>query len=639
VRYGPWLAPGMVLCLTGVTGPAPPAAVSAGLPDIVINDNRIPAGTLVGGALELELEIVVGDWHLLGDDQPPGRVLAFAERGKAPSIPGPLIRVPLGTEVRVTITNPLDSAATLHGLSARRNGLAPPLRIPAGGTRAVRFVADAPGTYFYWGGTGDEPLADRAWEDSQLTGALVVDPTRPAAEDRIFMIGMWFDGRLEDGNPDFGRQFLVINGRPWPHDERLTYAVGDSIRWRIINASAEPHAMHLHGFFYRVGAHGDLARDTVYWPEQRRTEVTEDIGIGQTMALAWFADRPGGWIFHCHMSAHVIPNPRMDVKLSEEERFLPFYRNGHQDVDANHHAMEGMGGLVLGIYIRPPEGWTPDEPKRREMRLFVQSAPATGGLSGRQFAYVLQEGDTEPAPDSVRLPGSPLVLHRGEPTAIKVFNRTDEPTQVHWHGLEIESYYDGVAGLGGYPRHLTPAIAPGDSFEMRITPPRAGSFMYHTHVSDLRQQGSGLYGAFIVLDEGETWDPDTDRVFLFGESPFRDDEVPVLNGANPTQPMELETGKTYRLRFMQITLNRPATRVRLVREGFPVRWVPLAKDGFDLPAAQRKPVLADQTIAVGETFDYEYRTPARPTELRVELRTGDGGLLVEQVVKVVASGS
>jgi FtsP/CotA-like multicopper oxidase with cupredoxin domain len=605
------------------------------LTKIVFNDNREPAGTLSGGSLELNLEIREGDWHLLGEDQPAGQVLAFAEAGKSPSIPGPLIRVPLGTEIRLTVTNFLDTMVVIHGLDARRDGELRRLRVAAGSSESVRFPADVPGTYFYWGALTDRPLSDRVFEDSQLSGALVVDGPGAPTDDEIMLIGMWYDRRLPDGEPDRGREFLVINGRPWPLTERFAYSLGDSIRWRLINTSASIHAMHLHGFYYRVDARGDISRDTVYWPAQRRMAVTERIAEGATMTMVWSPDRPGGWIFHCHMSDHVVPNPTMGPeRLTEHERFLPFFQHGHLDQDPNRHAEEGMGGLLIGVYVQPPEGWVPSEPKRRELRLFVQSDSAIGGLSGRQFGYVLQEGAAEPAPDSVRLPGSPIVLWKGEPTSIRVINRTDEPTQVHWHGLEIESYFDGVAGFGGYPDRLTPAIAPGDSFEIRITPPRAGSFMYHTHVNDLRQQGSGLYGAFIVLEEEETWDPERDRVFLFGESPFRDDEIPVLNGANPTEPLTLDVGETYRFRLMNITLFRPNTRMRLLRDGFPVRWTPIAKDGFDLPEVQRAPQWADRTIAVGETYDYSF-TPERPGDLHLELRRGDGRPLVEQSIRVV----
>jgi FtsP/CotA-like multicopper oxidase with cupredoxin domain len=616
-----------------------PTALASIDPDptdrIVFNDNREPAGTFSNDILELDLEIREGDWHLLGESEPAGRTLAFAEAEKSPSIPGPLIRVPLDTEIRVTVTNFHDTTVIIRGLDSRRDGALQPLRIRPGGTQRVRFFADVPGTYFYWGAVTDRPLSDRAFEDSQLTGALVVDAPGAPTDDAIMLMGMWYDGRLPDGEPDLGREFLVINGRPWPLTERLTYSLGDSIRWRLINASASIHAMHLHGFYYRVDARGDIARDTLYWPAQRRMAVTERIAEGATMTMVWSPDRPGGWIFHCHMSDHVIPNPTMGPeRLTEDERFEPLFRHGHLDKDPNRHAEEGMGGLLVGLYVRPPEGWVSDEPKRRELRLFVQSDTATGGLSGRQFGYVLQEGAAEPAPDSVRLPGSTIVLWKGEPTSIRVFNRTDEPTQVHWHGLEIESYFDGVAGFGGYPDRLTPAIAPGDSFEIRITPPRAGSYMYHTHVNDLRQQGSGLYGAFIVLDEVEVWDPERDLIFLWGESPFRDDEIPVVNGANPGEPITLKADTAYRFRLMNITLFRPNTRMRLLRDGFPVLWTPIAKDGFDLPEVQRVPQWADRTIAVGETYDYRF-TPTRPGDLLLELRQGNGRPLVDQLIRVV----
>jgi FtsP/CotA-like multicopper oxidase with cupredoxin domain len=607
---------------------------------IAWNDNLEPAGDRTADGLALDLEIVEGDWHLLGPDQPAGRVLAFKERNGDPSIPGPLVRVPLGTEIRLRISNPTDYRIAVHGFGERKEAGLEPLKLSAGETQEVRFTADVPGTYYYYGSVEDKAFDQRYYEDSQLTGAFVIDEPGERTDDRIIVLGMWYEGEQDDGAPDRTREFLVINGRPWPHTERFEHALGDSVRWRIVNASSAPHAMHLHGFYYRIDARGDLARDTVYWAGQQRMAVTERTSVGSTMTMTWIADRPGGWIFHCHMADHVVPNPSLglDPVVAREQRDALF-TEGHHEANPDNHAVEGMGGLVLAAYIRPPEGWTPDEPKRREMRLFIQSSPSTTSQSGRQFAYVLQRDDAEPAADSLVFPGSTLVLRRGEPTSITVFNRTDEPSQVHWHGLEIESYFDGVAGMSGYPTKLTPAIAPGDSFEIRVTPPRAGSFMYHTHVNDLRQQGSGLYGAFVVLEEDEAWDPEHDLVFLYGDSPFRDDGIPVVNGSSSPDPIEMIAGETYRMRMMQITLGRPNTRLRLLSDGFPVRWTPVAKDGADLPVEQRRLEPADRTIAVGETYDYEY-TPNRAGELILDFRTGNGQPLVEQVIRVRArSGS
>ena len=60
--------------------------------------------------------------------------------------------------------------------------------------------------------------------------------------------------------------------------------------------------------------------------------------------------------------------------------------------------------------------------------------------------------------------------------------------------MELESYYDGVHGFGGIGLRMTPLIQPGESFVVRFTPPRTGTFIYHTHLHDRRQLTSGLYG-------------------------------------------------------------------------------------------------------------------------------------------------
>ena len=49
------------------------------------------------------------------------------------------------------------------------------------------------------------------------------------------------------------------------------------------------------------------------------------------------------------------------------------------------------------------------------------------------------------------VPGPVLVLTRGEPVEITLVNRMTEPTAIHWHGIELESYDDGVPGWGGSP--------------------------------------------------------------------------------------------------------------------------------------------------------------------------------------------
>jgi hypothetical protein len=89
--------------------------------------------------------------------------------------------------------------------------------------------------------------------------------------------------------------------------------------------------------------------------------------------------------------------------------------------------------------------------------------------------------------------------------------------------MELESYSDGVSGWSGISGSIAPPIAPGDSFPALMTPPRAGTFIYHVHNEANDELASGLYGALMVLEPGET--PDPDRVFVIGE--------PGPNGHDP----------------------------------------------------------------------------------------------------------
>src|SRR5687767_707062 len=89
-----------------------------------VNDNRLGAGTLRGGILTIRLEVRQGEWHPDADTSVGLQVRAFAEEGKALQIPGPLIRVVEGTEIRAFIRNTVsDAPLIMHGLHAR--GAAP----------------------------------------------------------------------------------------------------------------------------------------------------------------------------------------------------------------------------------------------------------------------------------------------------------------------------------------------------------------------------------------------------------------------------------------------------------------------------------------------------------------------------------
>jgi FtsP/CotA-like multicopper oxidase with cupredoxin domain len=290
-----------------------------------------------------------------------------------------------------------------------------------------------------------------------------------------------------------------------------------------------------------------------------------------------------------------------------------------------------MGGLVVAVSVPAPRGYiVPAVAKWRRLRLLVNSDSMPSDRS-RRFGFLLQDGERTPPADSVPVPGPTILLTRGEPTIIEVINRTPEPTSVHWHGIELESYFDGVTGVTGLPGRTTPAIRPGGRFEARMTPPRAGTFIYHTHFSELRQYTGGLTGALVVLEPGQRWDPERDRVFLFGDA--REREGNIINGSTTPAPVDLRVGTTYRFRLINIAVARPAAVVRLTRDGRPVTWRALAKDGWTLDSAHATTRPSVQPLGTGETADFEF-TPDRAGDLRLELQTPTGYLFIAAPIRI-----
>jgi len=233
--------------------------------------------------------------------------------------------------------------------------------------------------------------------------------------------------------------------------------------------------------------------------------------------------------------------------------------------------------------------------------------------------FQLQQGPQAPALEGAAIPGPPIVLTQGEPVEITVVNQMREPTAIHWHGIELDSYYDGVAYWGGAGERMAPPIAPGQSFVARFAPPRAGTFIYHTHWHNFLQLTGGLYGPLIVLPPGQTFDPETDKTMMIGLGGSDDLRSPLLlNGSAQPEPLRLKAGVKYRLRFINITPNNARIQVSLLAGSAPVRWRAVAKDGADLPPAQAIEQEASQMISVGETYDYEF-TPTAKGDLRLEV--------------------
>jgi len=597
--------PALALAGLGFVVGGGPRAGREDTPRVSPNDNRQPAGAMRRDTLVLHLVVRSAQWYPEAKDGPHIAVEAFGEEGKAPSIPAPLIRARSGTPIRVVLRNAL-SDSTIHviGLGINPVPVSDTLHVAPGDTAVRTFSAGAPGTYLYRAVIGNNPDG-RPSERETAVGAFVVDPEGGSPPDRIFVVNV-----IAYDTGSVFRQAIGFNGRSWPYTERMPMTVGDTARWRIVNGTTRGHPMHLHGFYFRLDAGGDGRSSATIPPARRRLGVTEQIQPWGTRTLTWSPDRPGNWLFHCHLMFHVMAEARLD------------HDDTHEADDHSADPSKHMAGLVLGIPVSPRPGESygrTGEPRRLD--LYFHQAGRRGSIPVT-YSYILQRGPAPPAPDSVEIPGSPIVVTRGTATDIVVHNQAREATGVHWHGLELESWSDGVVGWSSLGTAMAPPIAPGDSFTARLTLPRAGTFIYHTHLNDVAQVTGGAAGPLIVLEPGEQFDSSRDHVYLtlwHGRPAVRAGTPGILvNGDSATSPAkEIGAGVAHRFRLINIGA-AGVVRYTLRADTALVQWRARAKDGADLPDALRVMQPATQLVSVGETYDFEFTPPAPGQyELRV----------------------
>jgi manganese oxidase len=580
-------------------------AIMAATPaPISTNNMRVPGGKLSNGVLTLQLEARNGLWYPDGPSGMARPVAAFGEVGSGLQVPGPLLRVPVGTDVTVTVKNTLEQPLWMFGLGEKRGVTADSFAIAPGATHTVKFKATEAGVYYYAGKFTPAPLLARGGPDSQLNGMIVVDPPGPTPKDRLFMISWWFDqdtasvSGLSDGST------MAINGLSFPHTEKLTGTEGETATWRWANLTIAPHPLHLHGFYFDVTGTGDGAKFNALASADYQKTVTQFVPPGATMTMAWTPVRAGGWIFHCHFAGHMTSMEGMN-----KDR-----RHPGKNVSAGHEGHGYMAGLVMQINVAPNGAMKASTSGGRAIRLLARSKPkGIGEYAG--YGYALGGSADEPDVTKYAAPGPLLVLQKNEPVAINIINQTHEPAAVHWHGIELESFPDGVPGVSGYGKTILPAIPAGDSLTVRFVPPRAGTFMYHSHSNEYQQIGSGMYGAIVVLEPGQKLDPETDKLFVFGDEgptvnlfkgPF---PGMVLNGERKPGELNLKAGTTYRFRFINIRAEG-GVMVSMKDGEQPLMWKMIARDGADLPANQLKTSPVMWGFASGMIADFEF-TPTK----------------------------
>jgi FtsP/CotA-like multicopper oxidase with cupredoxin domain len=178
-----------------------------------------------------------------------------------------------------------------------------------------------------------------------------------------------------------------------------------------------------------------------------------------------------------------------------------------------------------------------------------QSSPATKA----DISLRIEPVTVELAPDRIlstigyngTSPGPILRMKEGKPISVEVFNDTDTPELVHWHGMLIPPGVDGVEEEG------TPFIPPHSQRRFDFTPTPFGSRWYHSHamaMSDLHKGSyTGQFGFVYIEPASNPGNYDQEHFLALRDwEPFfsanmDDDDDDTKSGPQPEKPATLNT--------------------------------------------------------------------------------------------------
>lgn len=111
------------------------------------------------------------------------------------------------------------------------------------------------------------------------------------------------------------------------------------------------------------------------------------------------------------------------------------------------------------------------------------------------------------------LPGPLIRFREGEKVTLRVSNTLDEDTSIHWHGLLVPFYMDGVPGVS------FPGIKPHSTFIYEFSVPQNGTYWYHSH-SGFQEQ-LGHYGPMIIDPAGaDSVEAERDYILVLSDWTF-----------------------------------------------------------------------------------------------------------------------
>ncbi len=263
------------------------------------NPTLEPTLVTADGTKVFDLTAAITPWEVS-----PGKTVdAWTYNGV---VPGPQILLAIGDRVQLRFHNelPIASDVHLHGLNVDNqfDGVAPltqPLVQP-GETFTYEFIADEVAVAMY-----HPHFMSQISMPNGLFGTIIVGQ-------EPLPLGRTISGGLEEIPADItiaqeipmvlndsGVIGYSLNGKSFPATAPIVANTGDWILVNYFNEGTQIHPMHLHQFDQIVIAEDGFPLDQPY------TVDTLNVAPGNRFTVLVHLDKPGTWVWHCHILPHV----------------------------------------------------------------------------------------------------------------------------------------------------------------------------------------------------------------------------------------------------------------------------------------------------------------------------------------------
>jgi FtsP/CotA-like multicopper oxidase with cupredoxin domain len=150
--------------------------------------------------------------------------------------------------------------------------------------------------------TDDLPVVDMTSYGKQELGKFTLDQKYDVEYTMDLGTAMGKDGMV-----------YTINGKTYPETAPVKVKKGDLVKVKLVNNSPKDlHPMHLHGHFFQV-----LSKNGKPITGSPLIKDTLNLKPGEEYVVAFKADNPGNWMFHCHDLHHASAGMVTEVKYKD----------------------------------------------------------------------------------------------------------------------------------------------------------------------------------------------------------------------------------------------------------------------------------------------------------------------------------